>query len=434
VTRAAAELGFELMAWQQHVADVALEYDPDTGLPAYKTVTVTIPRQNGKTQLILAVMVARSLLWGGKQGVVYGAQNGKDARKKWKEDLLPQVEVSPLAQLIRRAYMSDGNTNLLWENRSRISIVDNTPTAGHGLTLDLVMLDEAFAHKDDAPETAFVPTMSTRPLAQLWNVSSAGDQSSTYLQRKVSQGRAAVNAGKTKGTAYFEWSVLDDEDPYDMAVLANRFPAWNVTINEEFIEWALGELSDGSYRRTIGNQWTETAERLIPPESWEAASSHDVEADPSTSVFAIDARADRSAAAVAVADASGNCELVEYRPDITWLLDWFDTRRDRTVVVDRNGPVAGIADDLERTGMQVERLDSVGVRKSCGRWFDALSDQTVKVRENPQTTEAVSHAAKRSTADSWAWHRESQGGEILMAVSLAYATATQISPPGVWFA
>ncbi len=432
VERAAHELGFELMAWQKHVSDVALEYDPDTGLPAYKTVTVTIPRQNGKTQLILAVMVARSLMWGSKQGIVYGAQNGKDARKKWKEDLLPQVEGSPLSYLIKRAYLSDGNTNLLWDNRSRISIVDNTPTAGHGLTLDLVMLDEAFAHKDDAPETAFVPTMSTRPFAQLWNVSSAGDQSSTYLRRKVDAGRAGVATGKIEGSAYFEWSVPEDEDPYDLPVLAGRFPAWNVTIDEKFIEWAQGELSEGSYRRTIGNQWTETEERLIPAEWWAAASQHGVEADPSTSVFAIDARADRSAAVVTVADVDGNVELVEFRPDVSWLRGWFDEkpeRRQRRIVVDRNGPLDGIADDLERSGSQIVRLDSSGVRKSCGAFFDGLSDRKIRVRDNAQITEAVSHAANKTTADSWSWHREAPGGEILMALSMAYAVRPVSSEP-----
>ncbi|KKK52876.1 hypothetical protein LCGC14_3100490, partial [marine sediment metagenome] len=326
VVRAARELGFELMAWQKHVADIALEYDPDSGLPAYKTVTVTIPRQNGKTQLILAVMVARSLMWGSKQSVVYGAQNGKDARKKWKEDLLPQIEGSSLNHVVERPYLSDGNTNLLWENGSRISIVDNTPTAGHGLTLDLVMLDEAFAHKDDAPETAFVPTMATRPFAQLWNVSSAGDPSSSYLLRKVEQGRAAVVAGKTEDSAYFEWSVPEDEDPYDLSVLPAHFPAWNVTIDEKFIRWAQGELSEGSYRRTIGNQWTETSERLIPSEWWLAVCSKEHHVDSGTVVYAIDAKPDRSQSAVVKADAEGNIELVAVRPGISWVAEAFKTK------------------------------------------------------------------------------------------------------------
>jgi hypothetical protein len=36
------------MPWQRHVADVALETDPDTGLLVYRRVVLTVPRQSGK--------------------------------------------------------------------------------------------------------------------------------------------------------------------------------------------------------------------------------------------------------------------------------------------------------------------------------------------------------------------------------------------------
>jgi hypothetical protein len=176
---------------------------------------------------------------------------------------------------------------------------------------------------------------------------------------------------------------------------------------------------------------------VIPAEWWAAASQQGVEADRNTSVFAIDARADRSAAVVSVADSDGNVELVASRSGVSWLLEWFDEKPERRllrVVVDRNGPLAGVADDVERLGLQIVRLDSVGVRKSCGAFFDGLSDGKVSVRENPRVSEAVSHAAQRLTADLWAWHRESVGGEILMAVSLAYGVAVQSDPPAIWFA
>ena len=52
------------MPWQQHVADVALEVDPATGLLAYREVVVTIPRQSGKSSLALAIMVHRAIGFG----------------------------------------------------------------------------------------------------------------------------------------------------------------------------------------------------------------------------------------------------------------------------------------------------------------------------------------------------------------------------------
>ena len=41
--------GRPFMPWQQLAADVALEYDPDTGLNRYSTIVVTVQRQSGKT-------------------------------------------------------------------------------------------------------------------------------------------------------------------------------------------------------------------------------------------------------------------------------------------------------------------------------------------------------------------------------------------------
>jgi len=57
--RWAAVLGQPVMDWQRDVLDVALELDPDTGLPAYRQVGVTVPRRSGKTTLLLALTIDR---------------------------------------------------------------------------------------------------------------------------------------------------------------------------------------------------------------------------------------------------------------------------------------------------------------------------------------------------------------------------------------
>jgi phage terminase large subunit-like protein len=59
----AAKLGSPLMAWQREVADVTGEIDPETGRLFYRTVVVTVMRQQGKTTLTLPVWVQRALRW-----------------------------------------------------------------------------------------------------------------------------------------------------------------------------------------------------------------------------------------------------------------------------------------------------------------------------------------------------------------------------------
>jgi len=78
-------LGKPLMQWQRRVGDVALELDGN-GLPAYHTVIVVVMRQQGKTELMLPLMTHRAAAdWGRPQRILYTAQTGSDARKKWED-------------------------------------------------------------------------------------------------------------------------------------------------------------------------------------------------------------------------------------------------------------------------------------------------------------------------------------------------------------
>jgi hypothetical protein len=421
----AEELGTPLMGWQRYVADVGLEVDPVTGRLAYKEIVVSVMRQNGKTTLVLAAELARCLLWGSEQRVAYTAQTGKDARAKFKDDHLPLLAKSGLNRFVKRPYLSDGNTALLWKNGSRISVLDNTPSAGHGKTLDLAVIDEAFADQDNAREQALLPTMATRLDPQIWNVSTAGTPASTYLYRKVETGRAAVRAGRSIGVAYFEWAIPEDEDVDDPAVWANRMPAYGLTIHEDYIHHARQTMTDGDFRRAIGNQWTETEDRVIPGEWWRAVAANDVKAE-KPGVVAIDARADRSRAVIVRADANRNIQRVAVRPGVNWLVGEFleHIPKSAPIAVAKNGPVSGIADDLEVAGYtQIERLDGLSVRKACTRFYDDIADNKLRVRGDDFFDLAVKSAVKRQSEDSWVWHRDAIGGDLLMAASIAYAQA-----------
>src|SRR5213078_2636771 len=68
-------LGQELMPWQRDVLDTALEVDPKTGLLIYREAVLTVPRQSGKTWLLLCLMVHRALGFGEPQQILYTAQN-----------------------------------------------------------------------------------------------------------------------------------------------------------------------------------------------------------------------------------------------------------------------------------------------------------------------------------------------------------------------
>src|SRR5215204_2789909 len=71
-------LGIELLPWQRQVVDVALENE--RGQLVYRDVVVSVPRQAGKSTLVLVLILYRLLA--ARCRVVYGAQTRLAARQK----------------------------------------------------------------------------------------------------------------------------------------------------------------------------------------------------------------------------------------------------------------------------------------------------------------------------------------------------------------
>jgi len=154
------------MPWQQLVADIGGEIDPTTGYPAYREVIVTVPRQSGKTTLILSWEIQRAHGWDQPQRIAYSAQTGNDARKKLVEDQLPVLHRHKNALGIARILRGMGNEGVEFYNGSRIVLLASSEDSGHGKTIDLGVKDELFADFDDRRDQALIPAMATRPPAQ----------------------------------------------------------------------------------------------------------------------------------------------------------------------------------------------------------------------------------------------------------------------------
>lgn len=256
------------MPWQRMVADVAGEYDARTGLPAYREVVVTVPRQSGKTSHVLVAMLDRALMWGAPMRIAYTAQTGLDARQKVINDFLPAIERSPLRAALDRMLRGAAETAIEFVGGSRLEVLNSGEEAGHGRTIDMGVIDEAFADEDDRREQAIVPAMTTRAEAQMLVLSTMGTPRSTLLNRKVRVGRAMAEAGETSGVAYFEWSAPDGADAADPATWAACMPALGHTITEATVAHARATMTDGEFRRAFLNQMREHDARWLPDGAW----------------------------------------------------------------------------------------------------------------------------------------------------------------------
>ncbi len=427
VAAIARQLGHDLMPWQRLVADVGLELDPVTGLPAYREVVVTVPRQSGKTTLVLGWELQRVLRWAQAQRCAYTAQTGWDARRKLIDDQAPMIMASPVRVAVERVFRGAANEAITFKNGSRIDVLATSESAGHGRTIDLGIIDEAFADADDRREQALLPAMATRAAAQILVVSTAGTEASIYLNRKVQAGRAASAAGEQTGIAYFEWSASEDQDIDDPGTWWSCMPALGHTITEEVVRHARATMSEGDFRRSWLNQQTTSDERVIPAAVWDQVCDPLVKPE-GRFVFAVDVTPDRSAASIAVADTDGRCEVVDHRPGVSWTVDRLRElalKWDAPIVLDGYGPAGSLMDALDGGGVRVERLLTRQVANACGVFYDAVSDRKIQIRRSELLDAAIAAARRRSTGDAWAWARSDTSVDIspLMAVTLAYDRA-----------
>lgn len=420
------------MPWQQQIADVALEVMPD-GTPAFRELNVLVPRQCGKTSLMLAMELQRAILWGTPQVIGYTAQTGWDARRKLIDDQVPLLEASQLSSTIKRVYRGAGMESIHFKNSSRIDVMPSTPTAGHGRVINLGIIDEAFSDEDDRREGALLPAMATKRDAQLFVISTAGTQSSLYLKRKVEQGRAMVEAGIDEGVAYFEFSAGEDDDIDDPMIWHRTIPALGYTIDEKVISHARSTMTEGEFRRAYLCQWTVLDEAAIPAKY--VARVMDAETSPSGRLsFGIDVAMDRSYSAISVSDDTGRVELIEHREGVGWVVDraldlW---RKHRGVlVVDGYSPANSLVDRLEGGGIPVTRYTIRDMTAACGLFYDAVLDDAIRIRPHASLSAAIESAKRKQMASGWLWSRTVETADLtpLFSSTIAYHHATNRRPP-----
>jgi hypothetical protein len=440
-------LGYPPMPWQRYVLDVALEIDPATGRFAYREVGLSVPRQQGKTQQILGLMVHRIAAWH-RQNVVYGAQTRGMARTRWEDEFIETLDGSVLNGRYRTR-KNNGNEAIIWSStRSKLGITSNTEKAGHGPPLDLGVIDEAFAHEDDRLEQAMSPAMLTRPMAQLVWASAGGTEKSLWLNKKRQRGRELVEelweTGQHGRVAYFEWFAPDDMDRADPATWRATLPALGFTVTEETIQAELEKLDWVEFDRAYLNR----TRRAVPPQdpnipvgAWPTI------ADPASSpgpdvALALDVSADRSSSSIGVAslrrDGRVHLELVDRRAGTDWVAPALARlvllHRPVAVAVSATGsPASALIDELVAAGIdspvdkdRPQRGDLIVLRtgdtvEACGQLVDAINQGTAVHLDQAPLTAAVNGARTRSVGDAWVLHRKGSLTDIAPLCAVTWA-------------
>lgn len=445
------------MEWQQYVADVLLEIDPDTGELAYSEWTLTVPRQSGKSTLILAKASHRCSatgFFGPAQQIAYTAQTQQKAVQKFEVDYQAAIHRAP--RLKTKIRTGNAKVDIRYPNGSAFSVESTTEKAGHGSVLDEGVVDEAFSQVDSRTETAMKPAMSTRRSPQFGVVSTAGwVDASPFLLAKVQAGRALVERGVRHGTAYFEWSAPEDADLGDEQVWLDTMPALHRpecpddctrhTIRLKFIrgvyETALRENKLAEFRRSYLNQW-----RRKPREGEETALGNWLacavdlpkQGAPTPTGLAAAVARDRESAGIAACgfleDGRPFVAPIRQAPGVSWVAREaarLSLKLGLSVVVDAKATGGErLAAAIEAEGGMVKRVGLEEYVSACADIYDRVQEQTLAQSGEPELAKQVAGARWRPVGDGRrVFGRRVSETEIplLEAVTLALWGASQVS-------
>jgi hypothetical protein len=430
VGRVGAALGVPPMPWQQQVLDVGLEVVDARNSRgwdwAYRVVVVTVERQAGKTGgLLTPNHVHRAMTQ--TRSTYLTAQTRQAARDTWM-DGAQKLRRTPLGKLatIRE---SNGSEGITFPAGGSYRAFAPTIDALHGRTNELVSVDEPWAFDEAegaALEQAILPTFTTTG-GQLWLTSTAGHGGSTWLRGYVDRGRAAVEAGRRVGIAYFEWSLddataaavaagLDSDDPAErekaLQLVLAQHPGAGHTLDVGALRQAAETMTPDQFLRAYGNVWTATADRIIPAHVWDACAAVTwTPPEPGRVALAFDVALDRSAAAIAAVwrdDPTGplRVDLIDAHPGDSWLVPRMRelARTWRPVDIAHNGgPALDVADELQRGGLTVRQLTAPEYATGCATFLSSVRNRRLAHHARPQLDEAVAVAATRPLGDAWAW-------------------------------
>lgn len=425
----AASLGMPLDEWQENVLEAAMGERAD-GRWAARLVGLSTPRQNGKSQLIVARALAGALLLDEKT-IICSAHQMDTAREVFQR-LLDVIDANPgIARRVESVMKAVGREYIRFKGGSTIRIKARSVSGSRGFSADCLLLDEAQI-LGSAAWSSILPTMSARENPQAWLLGTPptpqddGEVFARLRQRGLE--------GKDARLAYLEWSADQDDDIDSPATWARANPAFGTRISIEAIEAERSAMTDEQFAMERLGMWALVrANGIIPAQSWtEAGAEHSLAVD--RFALGVECGPDLAWASVSFAgqraDGEWHFELDEDQHTkgrgTAWLVPHLEYLTEhnsqiRSVVVDVAGPIKALLEQRNggRWYFRSSRLEVTPVTVSdlgagCSRVLDGIVTGWLHHIDQPQFTAAALAAGKRPLGDTgmWVWSRKAAESDI----------------------
>lgn len=406
--------GMGLFEWQKAVLRRWMATNPD-GTWANPEAGLVVPRQNGKTEVIIARIIGGLVFCNERLIYTAHAVSTVSEIKRRVQTFFYKAD-DEVRNMLTAEFDGEPRTldyiELQGEGREvggRCVFRTRTRTSGLGFSNDTLILDEDQEETDGQSE-AMLPTISAGPahnhqLIRAGTPPTIGSSGTVFVRT-----RNNVLEAKTLTYCWQEWSAETLTDPSDVDMWYETNPSLGYVLMESAIKNEAVSLSIDSFNK-MRLAWFAGVEtqRAISDDDWNALILKPVVLPPEPNlVYAVKFAPDRSAVSlcVGVVMPSGkiHVEVMERKPmsaGTGWLVKWLLARwrKCNKIIIDGAAGSQILVEELVRAEPKLsKKILTPNVKEAgaaYGMFADAITHQELTHYDQPVLNMAVRTAKKR---------------------------------------
>lgn len=398
----------KLLPWQKSILRRWMAQLED-GTWANSDCGLSVARQNGKTELLIARIIGGMIFLG--ECLVYTAHQGNTVDEIKRRVLRFFYDAEPeIRNLLTSEFDKDPRSYDYVElrNGGRCIFRTRTRSAGLGFTSDALLIDEA-QEENDAQEEALRPTISAgrqrNPQVIMVGTPPTSGSTGTVFIRA----RRNILAGKADNFCWQEWSVESITATDDVDAWYQTNPSLGYFLSLKAIKAESATMSQDSFNKMrLGWYAGLDAQRLFTDDEWNELAVKEVKLpDDPELVYSVKFAPDRSAVTLAVGVVMGekiHVEVVERKrmsDGIAWLVRWLldRWRKCNKIIIDGAAGQGLLVEELLRSEPKLKKKILTPNVKEAGSayaiFYQAIQDQTLTHYNQPLLNSAIRTAKRR---------------------------------------
>lgn len=395
--------------WQKFLTDAILAVNDD-GLWTHMTFGFSVPRQNGKNEVI-AIRERYGLEKG--ERILHTAHRTTTSAAAFNR-LLSILEESGLEEGEDfHKIKATGRESIELKDGGRIDFRTRTSTGGLGESFDLLVIDEAQEYTDDQ-RSALMYTIAASPNPQTIMIGTPPTPISSGTV--FTKYRENVLYGALEDSGWAEWSVEKESDPRDKELWYQANPSLGLRVSERNIQSEVGndDLDFNIQRLGLWIQYNQKS--AISENEWKELHVDELPKLKGKLFVGIKYGYDGTNVAMSIAvkteDEKIFVEAIDCQPirnGNDWMLHFLRNADIHTVVVDGANGQKILEEAMKLAKLKPPILPTVKEIIVANSMFEqALFQQTILHRSQPSLFQIVTNCEKRPIGTSGGFGYKSQ--------------------------